>query len=448
MTWKLPTLMSDATGRRTTVARGGGGGGGSTLPRGATSITGKSTGATASGGLGAIMNNKKAINSSGGGSSSGGSTYVGSGVGSRTPAPSITPAPKVPTYYDLNPSFKAIFDNLKAFNPDYDSLKSSQQVINDLYAQQIGEARDYGELQQQRLATEQERLYRDSADARSSNLVALREGRQSLREQMFDLQRQNESALASRGLGDSGAAQLAGVQAQMASGDATSDMTSQYYELEEQLQRNLDDANENYQMASNELNAQVQSAVTSITQSQAQSQSEYQKMVESIKMQVQESANQVEMMKSDVLNTQFQNEMARTQFETQQRQFLAQFQEQQRQFDAQMASQAASRAQSAAQADRSYKLQKDQMEKAASADMFKSNTEKIATVQSMIDAGYSKDLINSYVKDTGINNLSSIKQMITDNFGGVPSSPTSNKNNKVNSNYSIMDVLSSFRLPV
>lgn len=365
---------------------------------------------------------------------------VGSSGGRAGASVSTPSVPKVPTYNDLSADMKKIYDNFLAYDPDFASLDRQQQAIRDLYAQQLSETRQFGESQQSSLQAEMERTRRDTALARGENVGAFRDARMDIENQLSQVMRQQESNLSGRGLGDSGVAQLANVQSQMAAGEATSQVAESFYDYEEQLQRNMQDAEESYRQATVNLTQSVQSAVTQITQAQAMSDGDYQRMIEQIKQQVVDSKNNVESMRANVLQTAFQNAMAQAEFAESQRQFQAQMSMQERQLAASQAQAAAQLAESRRQAQENSALRERELAASTSASDLATYNQKQSAVIEQIrasQAGAAQSLtlnqLDLYAKQNGMQDDPLVKSMLEGLRGAPSSSKTSNSksNNKI-----------------
>lgn len=331
--------------------------------------------------------------------SSGGGVSVGGSTVGRPKAPVI------PSYETLTPEQRKIWDSFNYYTPDFKRLDAEQQNIYNLFEEARKNVQAQADTTRSQLDRQLEKIYANTQDARRENIRAFRGGRDSIQDQLFDALRQNEANLANRGLSDSGQADLAQVQTRMAVGDAVSVISEQFYEQEEQLQRNVEEANAVYQEATANLQNSVQSAITNLTMSEATTRKDYATLVDNMKRQLQADMNAVASARANYEASIYQMQMQ-----------LAQFQEQQFQADRQYNLSLAQMRQQAEQVRRQEELAREQMRQQANPDMLS----KYATLEDAVREGVTGDRFRLVARELGLENHPYTQSLMEANGMAVP----------------------------
>lgn len=241
--------------------------------------------------------------------------------------------------------------------PDYGALEGAFQDIMGSY----GAFRDVVQSQHDTRSTALEQqlanVMEDIDHTRSQGRREQTKARQQIMEDSFDAQRALEAQMSARGLSGSGIEQLGSIQQRIAQGQSISDITNQYYEFEREMQQQVVRTHQEYNIAIQDLNNSLQSALAQIMSQEAATKMDYTQMVDKLQHQVISDANAA-------LEAQRNYDMSLAQFEMQR----AQFEQQMYQFEVSTQLQMQQMAQQAAQADRAYSLQQRQYEDSLGSD--------------------------------------------------------------------------------
>jgi hypothetical protein len=189
-------------------------------------------------------------------------------------------------------SFKTDGQSWQVHNPDYGALDASfQEILKsfDMYRSSLQDQSETGKLE---LQQQLEYLLGQIGDSRKDNKQALSSARGTLSEDAFSRQRALQSQMSARGLGGSGIEQLGQVQDRMATGKAVAEIAGAYYDTEEQLMQQIEQSQQNYNMATRKLNDSLNSALAQIMSQEASAKMDYTQTVDNLKRQVIADSNQ------------------------------------------------------------------------------------------------------------------------------------------------------------
>lgn len=233
--------------------------------------------------------------------------------------------------------------------PDYSNLEQSFQGVLDSYGGFRDAVQSQHNTGRQELDQQLEFLMGDIEQTRGRGRQELQKSRQQIMEDSFDAQRGLSNQMSARGLSGSGMEQMGNIQQRMAQGQSISELTNNYYEFEEEMGKQIQQSQSNYNLSVQKLNDSLQNAMAQILSQEASARMDYTQMVDNLQRQVIADANAT-------LEAQRAYDMSLAQYEVQK----AQFENAMYEFSVQTQMQQAQMAQSAKQSDRAYALQLQQ----------------------------------------------------------------------------------------
>lgn len=183
--------------------------------------------------------------------------------------------------------------NLSVYIPDYGSLQASFDQIMASYDQYKNAAQASADAQKSALQSSLEQQMQTIDTTRTENRQQAAQNRAQIQEQSFMQQRATERAASARGLGGSGVEALAQIQNRMATGEAISEMSNEYFDAQQQLVEAEANARTNYDNSMQNLNASLQSTMAQIMSQEASSRMDYAQTVDALKRQVVADQNAV-----------------------------------------------------------------------------------------------------------------------------------------------------------
>lgn len=224
-------------------------------------------------------------------------------------------APERATRDNLSAELQSIYDELDYYRPDWDSLQSSHNQVMGIYGQQRENIAGQFENARGDLQTSFDRALGAHERGQDNRRQDFGEARRQLTEQDFMNQRNVEAGAASRGLGESGVKEMAQIQGRMAMGQGMNEYARQYYQMEEEGERAIQMAREDYESTTVKLQQSLQSALTEIGGAEVMSIQQYTDKVEGLKRQMEQDKQATAMAKQNFLQTEFETRSALAAFQ-------------------------------------------------------------------------------------------------------------------------------------
>lgn len=183
------------------------------------------------------------------------------------------------------------FRGMSTFKPDFAGLKSSFDQITSSYDDYKGAIGDQAGIQRSELSMQLDRLMGTIDESRTRNRQELTGARSMISEDAFVRERNLQAQMSSRGLGGSGLEAMNMVQEKMATGKNVSEVMNSYYDAEKEMVKQVEQSQQNYQIAVQKVDSSLQAALAQITNTQAATRMDYEKTVMDLQRQVVESVN-------------------------------------------------------------------------------------------------------------------------------------------------------------
>lgn len=175
---------------------------------------------------------------------------------------------------------------LSVYTPDYAGLQASFNQLMSGYDQLGQAAQASAEAQKSALQSSLEQQMKSIDTTRTENRQTAAENRAQIQSDAYMQQRATSRAASARGLGGSGVEALAQIQNRMATGEAISNMSNEYFDAQQQLVEAEAAARTNFDNANQQLSASLQSTMAQIMSQKASTSMDYQQTIDTLKRQV------------------------------------------------------------------------------------------------------------------------------------------------------------------
>lgn len=224
-------------------------------------------------------------------------------------------APERATRENLSAELQAIYDELDYYRPDWDALGQSHEQVMGMFGEQRQNIQGEFGLASDKLETNFDRALGAHERGQDYRRHDFGEARRDLGEAAFMQNRNIEAGAASRGLGDSGVKEMAQIQGRMAMGESLNEFARQYYQMEEEAERTISQAREDYEHTTVQLQQSLQSALTEIGSAEVMTVQQYTDKIEGLKRQMEQDKQATAQAKQHFLQTEFETRQALAAFE-------------------------------------------------------------------------------------------------------------------------------------